>query len=338
MLIFLSVSLAFLFTDCVRDREIPIEPVLAPQIDDYARPVMIDTDMGFDDVVALLFLLARSDIDIKAITICTGGLVHGEAGIGNLRRLLWLTGRSAIPIGLGRSLSESEIEAFPDAWRSEADSMLTGHLPLVDETQTYPAAVSLMESTLEQATMHTELIALGPLDNVAGLLMTQSKALSRLSMITVMGGNLLVPGNAPGCNAEWNFYVSAASAQTVLRSHVPVTLVPLDATRQVPMTRDFYLRLKRQRSNARQELLYRLMTDRIDAISEGEYDFWDALASGVAVDWSLGTFKVMPVDVLQILERRGAMIEVEEGRAVRVMLGANRERFESIFLETLEQP
>jgi len=321
---------------CARPEKSVIEPVEAPPLQTLARPVIVDTDMGFDDVMALLFLLARPDIDIKAITVTPNGLAHGEMGVENLKRLLFLAGRPDIPIGLGRSTEDRNLPEFPETWRQEADSLLMDHLPPCTDSQPVHSALTLLKSVLEQVTRKTEWIALGPLQNVAEFVKTEPQLLPRLAMITVMGGALHVPGNAPGQSAEWNFYLDPGSANIVLQSNIPVTLVPLDATAQVPLSKPFFTQLSRNRNNGRRELLYRLMAERYEAICEGEYDFWDALAAAGALDWSLGTYRVMSLSVELVPDhRRGALHECEGNGNVRLMLGANRQKFESIFLETL---
>ena len=83
-------------------------------------PVVIDTDAGHDDLMAIAFLLARPDVHIEAIAT-NDGLAHVEAGAVNVLRLLALAGRRDIPVYIGGALPMRGTLAFPASWRKRAD-------------------------------------------------------------------------------------------------------------------------------------------------------------------------------------------------------------------------
>jgi len=79
-------------------------------------PVIIDTDAGSDDLMAIAFLLARHDLTIQAITVANG-LAHVRPGARNMARLLELAGRRDIPVYVGRSEPLEGHAEFPAGWR-----------------------------------------------------------------------------------------------------------------------------------------------------------------------------------------------------------------------------
>src|SRR5947207_14006988 len=85
-------------------------------------PVIVDTDAGTDDLMAIAFLLARPDIRVEAITVANG-LAHVDRGAANLIRLLTLAGELDIPVYAGRPSPMSGDRVFPEAWRSTSDML-----------------------------------------------------------------------------------------------------------------------------------------------------------------------------------------------------------------------
>src|SRR5215467_7764577 len=86
------------------------------------RAVIIDTDAGSDDLMAIAFLLSRGDIRVEGITI-VNGMAHVQAGGRNVLRLLELAGRRDIPVFLGRETPLSGNAEFPAAWRKASDDL-----------------------------------------------------------------------------------------------------------------------------------------------------------------------------------------------------------------------
>jgi inosine-uridine nucleoside N-ribohydrolase len=159
--------------------------------------------------------------------------------------------------------------------------------------------------------------------------------------ITIMGGAVDVPGNVPAAPIGWedangraevNFWVDAAAADVVLRSGVPVTLVPLDATNDTPADRPFFEALSKQPGTAASMLLASVWEDAPEWI-QGGYFLWDELAAVIAVDESVA-----------VLESRNLVVEHGDpatagwshddvaGGTIRVAISADREAFRSLFL------
>src|SRR5579859_3484491 len=91
-------------------------------------PIIIDTDAGSDDLMAIAFLLSRKDVKIEAITI-VDGLAHVPAGAANVLRLLELAGATAVPVYPGAQEPLERTAPFPAEWRRTSDTLPGVMLP-----------------------------------------------------------------------------------------------------------------------------------------------------------------------------------------------------------------
>ena len=82
-----------------------------------ATPVIIDTDMGSDDVMAISLLLSHREIPVEAITV-VNGLAHVSAGAANARRLVQASGQTSILVFEGRETPLQRTADFPREWRA----------------------------------------------------------------------------------------------------------------------------------------------------------------------------------------------------------------------------
>ena len=95
--------------------------------------------------------------------------------------------------------------------------------------------------------------------------------------------------------AEWNIYCDPHAARLVFESGAPITLVPLDATNDVPVTPEFVAQLEAEKSTPEAEFVAALLANNAESIASGSYYFWDPLAAVVMSDPRLVT--LTPRDV-----------------------------------------
>jgi len=321
---------------------IDFEPL--PQTDQQL-PVVIDTDMAADDWMAILFLLQRSDVQVKAITVTGAGEAHCEPGVRNALGLVALAGNDPIPVACGRETPLAGNQEFPQAWREGVDQLLGLQLPEGSNPDTTGNAVDLLVSTAETSPEKVVLLTLGPLTNVAEAIQQEPAFLENIQQIYIMGGALQVPGNVfysgvgiDNKDAEWNVFVDPLAAKIVIESGAPVTLVPLDATNQVPADLSFYRQLQSNRKTPEAEFIYQVLSNKLDMILPGVYYFWDPLVAAVAVDESIGYIKDGLVRVIaEPGVHSGATRLVKDGVPVRYAKSADNERFVFEFLRALNQ-
>ena len=133
-----------------------------------ARPVVIDTDLGADDVLALAWLVDRRELDIRAITVSGTGLVSCEAGVPVLRALLVALDATGPDVGCGSATARGSGTPFPAEWRAAADA---GHglelPPAPDAADPWRPAEQIIGEILDAAVDPVGILALGPLTTIA---------------------------------------------------------------------------------------------------------------------------------------------------------------------------
>jgi inosine-uridine nucleoside N-ribohydrolase len=302
-----------------------------------ATPVVIDTDMGSDDEMAIAVLLAHAEIPVEAITV-VNGLAHVPAGAANARRLVKASGRNSVLVLEGRETPLQRTADFPKEWRDASDAPLTGE-PAADGKSTERGEAWLARR-LKDAAHPVRILALGPLTNVA-LALAQANPRS-VEEIVIMGGAFRVPGNlgdggafkTSNTTAEWNFYVDPEAAARVFRAGVPIRVVPLDATSKVKLDAAF---VNRFRSNARGPLaaiVGKVLDGEREMIKQGIYYAWDPLAAAALLDANVATWTTVHVAMRLNGNETGRSV-IETGMAnARVAHDAKRDRFEELFIKT----
>jgi pyrimidine-specific ribonucleoside hydrolase len=315
----------------------PVVSVRTP--DPSARPVVIDTDMGPDDWMAILYLLQRDDVNVKAITVAGTGLTHCEPGTRNARGLLALAGYPTIPVACGSEKAVGEGHTFPAEWRKGADALQGLTLPDGGSVNPRLRASNLLVSLADRNRGKLDVIALGPLTNLSEAIEADPLFAARLAGIYVMGGAVDVPGNvSEAMHAEWNIYADPQAASNTLKSGAPVTLVPLDATNSVLVTTGFVARLEGRCTTASASFVYDLLRSNRVFVESGDYFFWDPMAAAILTDEGLATFQEIGLRVVENGSESGRTLRVDNSAKVRVAVKADGARFEELFLDTLAKP
>lgn len=210
--------------------------------DSPPRPVIIDTDPGIDDAIAILAALATPAFDIRGVTTVAGN-IGIETTTRNAGRILALARRGDIPVIAG-AVEPLARKGFDTAEIHGRDGL--GGVPF-PEPHAPPAgtdAAGWIAATLDAAQPGTfDILALGPLTNLALLLRDRPEAARRVGRIVAMGGTIDEPGNI-GPRSEFNLAADPEAAAAVLRSGLPVTLIPLDVTRRVRASRAYVASLR----------------------------------------------------------------------------------------------
>jgi inosine-uridine nucleoside N-ribohydrolase len=315
-----------------------------PELAADAQPILIDTDMAIDDWLAILYLLQRTDVDVRAITVTGAGEAHCGPGVQNALDLVTLAGRPEIPVTCGRETPLAGDRVFPPGWRDNVDALAGIEIPASPNRPQDQGAVELIGETIRGADGQLVIITLGPLTNLAEAFQGDPALASEVQAIYIMGGAFSVPGNVSnppemGIDnqaAEWNIYVDPQAAGLVVASGAPVTFVPLDASNHVPLDKAFYDRLAADRDTPEAEFVYQALTKNLGFVNSGRYYFWDPLTAAVAADESLATFEAGAVVVLEgDGPESGATRQDESGSPARWATTADSGRFKQQFLDVL---
>ena len=197
-----------------------------------ARPIIIDTDPGIDDAVAILLALASPELDLLGVAAVAGNLPLAATSR-NARAILELAGRRDIPVyaGCPRPIGPNRVDAVP----VHGEDGLGG-LGLPEPTappRPTHGVMYLVETLRRAAPASLTLCALGPLTNVAMALVMAPECATGIAELVIMGGG--TRGNVTPA-AEFNIHCDPEAAAIVFDSGVPITLVPLDVTREVRST------------------------------------------------------------------------------------------------------
>lgn len=310
-------------------------------------PFIIDTDAGVDDIIAITYLLQRPDIDIKAITIASDGSAHCLPAMHNLLGLLQLMKHAPIPMACGRNTPLAGGHHFPPSVIQESDT-LAGTAKLLPKVKLPKSqqAVDLFINTLMQAKQPITVLAIGPLTNLAEALQKEPQIKSHIQSIYIMGGAISVPGNIVevdasihNYDAEWNVFIDPLAADIVFNQNIPVVLVPLNVTSQLPIDEYFYERLKKAHHSPAAKYIFTLFKNNLHNLRSNTWDFWDPLAAVIASDNSIATFKEQRVKVVLFPEERsGATVnDKDNGQTLRVVIAADKKRFKTDLLDILNR-
>ena len=278
------------------------------------RHVVFDTDLAFDDIMALLYLLQRDDVAIDAVTVTGTGEAHCDPGVRNAKALLALGGSPHTPVACGRETPLQGSNAFPDEWRAAVDDLSMIDLPDVDGVADPRGAEKLLLDTLDG---DATLITLGPLTNVAMALRADPELGDRVPEFIAMAGAIDTGGNTPNGVAEYNVWVDPLAAREVIEG-MDVTLVPLDATEDVPFTSFFVDTLDEHLATPEAEAVRAIIAANEEIFTQGGYQFWDTLATALLFRPELATWEEANVLVTDSLDAGAGWIDrSDQGSPVR---------------------
>ena len=196
--------------------------------------IILDTDPGIDDALALFLALASPEVTLEAITTVQGN-VSIEHTTHNALTLLTLAGRADIPVACGSA--EPLIRKRVDAAHVHGDNGL-GNIALPEPTvaPVEQQAIDLIIDKIMRDPGEITLVAIGPLTNIALAVRREPRIAQHVREVVVMGGAVRVPGN-DSPSAEFNILADPHAAHIVFHAGWPIRLVSLDVTTRTLMQR-----------------------------------------------------------------------------------------------------
>lgn len=307
------------------------------------RPLIVDSDLGNDDVLALLFLMQHPGVELQAITVVGTGLAHCEPGVRNTHGLLELAGYADIPVSCGGEEPLDAEHAFPASWRTATDRLWGLGLPLNDRQPDPRPAPELLAELLASQEQPIPVLALGPLTNLAEVFSAHPEVIGKIERLYYIGGAVEVPGNVydeslglDNRTAEWNVYADPLATRQVFESGVPITLIPLDATNHVPVSMPLFRLLQSHHPTRPATFTFNIFYINQGWIQTGFYYLWDTLASAVFTNPEVAEYREYK---LQVITERGPdygrLLDSPAGAAVTVATSPDRQRFEELFLRVI---
>lgn len=194
-----------------------------------AKRILIDTDPGIDDSLAILLALASPELSLEGLSV-----VHGncslEQAVANGLSILELANASRVPLAKGCELPLVQPSLL--APETHGNSGLGyANLPKPRSRPTVQHGSDLLIEKIMSNPGEFTLVAIGPLTNVALAIRKEPRMVDALKELIIMGGAIRHEGNTTAL-AEFNTYVDPHAAHIVYHAGIPITLVPLDVTYQ----------------------------------------------------------------------------------------------------------
>jgi purine nucleosidase/pyrimidine-specific ribonucleoside hydrolase len=213
-------------------------------------PIILDDDGSQDGMTAWAYILANPKYEVKAMTI-SQGIARPEIFANNVEKMLGRLNVTGIPVGIGRSTPLAGSNEFPSFIRDGSDTFWS---PFVTLPATAPAverrnAVELIIETIKSSPVPVDILATGPLTNIAEALRLDPTIIGNISTLQIMGGAVFVPGNltvlpdppfSTNTAGEFNIWIDPVAAQEVFdagNNGLRIQLTPLDATNKISFSR-----------------------------------------------------------------------------------------------------
>jgi pyrimidine-specific ribonucleoside hydrolase len=306
-----------------------------------ATPVVIDTDPGLDDAIAIMLALASPEVDVLGITTVAGNTTV-ENTTHNALRLLDTLGIQDIPVAAGadRPLVRPAREAIDHVHGPNG----FGGLDLETNREPDPRhAVEFLRDTLLAADRPVTVIALAPLTNIALLLATYPAIAGRIERIVLMGGSVKSGNVTPA--AEFNIHCDPEAAKRVFAADVDRVMVGLDVTDQAILLPSDWNQLPK--GSPITELVGKLVlgyTPYHDSLFGFEHTIQhDALAVAAAIDPDILVTTRLYVDVvcdsaqttgMTLADNRGGRSD-SKGPFTEVALEVDIDRFKRLLISRL---
>jgi inosine-uridine nucleoside N-ribohydrolase len=260
-----------------------------------ARKVILDTDPGADDAMAILLALNSPELDVKALTVVAGNVVV-EQGVQNALKLVSLAGRCDVPVarGAGHPLAQELTTAeFFHGQNGLGNVELSASACHADPRFAPDLIIQLVHEYPHQIT----LVPIGPLTNIALAIAKDPSIVPLVKEVVLMGGSIS-GGNATAA-AEANIHNDPEAARAVFEAGWPLTMVGLNVTERTLFKRADLNRLAQThgRENDFAVGVLGFMVGLAERLGGQGAPMHDPLAVGAAIDRGLITTQDMRVEI-----------------------------------------
>lgn len=194
--------------------------------------IIIDTDPGVDDALALMMTVRSAMFDILGVTtVCGNSTVENSTR--NAKFILNAIGENSLPIyqGAGQPL----VRALRQAVVHGDDGLLGMNTLSVGDVVSNGDAVDFILDMIRKFPNEVTIIAIGPLTNIAAAITQAPTIMSKVQKIIIMGGAFAVAGNMNN-GAEFNFFVDPDAARIVCNFPIDKIVIPLDVCNKAVIT------------------------------------------------------------------------------------------------------
>jgi inosine-uridine nucleoside N-ribohydrolase len=276
--------------------------------------VIIDTDPGIDDTMAILLALNSPELKVEALTVVPGN-VDSRQGLENALKVLSLANRCDIPVARGAHHPLNQKLITAQYWHGK-NGLADVELPASNCKADSRFGPDLIIETVHKCPHEVTLIPVGPLTNIALSVSKDPSIVGLVKDIVIMGGSIS-GGNVDGA-AEANIYNDPEAAAIVFNAGWMVTMIGSDSGERTIITRNHLAALQSQHG-PESDFVAKLVDFYLTQSEKSGYHgaaMYDPLAVATVIDPTLVTLKDMHIDV----ENKG---EFTRGETVANRMGYN---------------
>jgi pyrimidine-specific ribonucleoside hydrolase len=260
------------------------------------RRIIIDTDPGIDDALAIFLALRSPELKVEAVTPVAGN-VPLDMTLANALRLVEIAGRTDVPVAAGAS--HPLVRRLATAGHVHGVNGLAGvDFPEAKIKPVHETAPELIRRVVRENPGEITIVAVGPLTNVALALRADPELASMIPAIAIMGGSLSGGNMTPA--AEFNLYVDPEAARIVFDANIPLTMVGLDVTRKCRVSEQHIKQLEAA-NNPVSQAAGKIMRATYEHLRQGgeitDIELHDALTVASLIDHDVITRKDYYVEV-----------------------------------------
>jgi purine nucleosidase len=259
------------------------------------KKVIIDTDPGTDDSVAIMLALNSPELDVRALTVVPGNVVAAQ-GLENALRMVSLANRCDIPVAGGAQHPLFQKLITAEFWHGR-NGLANVELPASKCKADARFGPDLIIQMVHQYPHEITLLPIGPETNIALAVLKDPSIVPLVKGVIVMGGS--ISGGNVNAAAEANIYNDPEAAQIVFQAGWPLTMAGLDVGNMTLFTRRHLAQLAKTHGpeNDFMVQINTFLVDLSEKFGEAGSPMYDSLAIGAAIDPTIMKTKAMHVDV-----------------------------------------
>jgi purine nucleosidase len=297
----------------------------------YAAPrkIILDTDPGTDDAMAMMLALHSPELEVRAITVVPGNVTAAQ-GLENALRLVSLANRCDIPVAAGAQHPLFQKLITAEFWHGR-NGLANVELPPSKCKVDARFGPDLIIQMVHAAPHEITLVPVGPLTNIALAVLKDPSIVPLVKEVILMGGS--ISGGNVNASAEANIYNDPEAARIVFQAGWPLTMVGLDVGDKTLLTQKYLDQLGSTHGPVN-DFIYKVAKYLVDLSAQFGWTgtpMYDPLAVGVAVDATLVKAPEMHVDVETTgVFTRGETVANRHGTVERNVLHGDHYMIEGI--------
>jgi purine nucleosidase len=283
------------------------------------RKVIIDTDPGTDDAMAIMLALNSPELDVRAFTVVPGNVTAAQ-GLENALKMVSLANRCEIPVAAGAQHPLFQKLVTAEFWHGK-NGLANIELPRSKCNVDKRWGPDLIIEMVHAAPHEITLVPVGPLTNIALALQKDPSIAPLVKEVIIMGGS--ISGGNVNAAAEANIYNDPEAAQIVFQAGWPLTMVGLDVGNKTLLSRKHLEQLGKTHGPVN-DFIYgvaKYLIELSEKFGNAGTPMYDPLAVGVAIDATIVKAPLMRVDVETVgVYTRGETVANRSGAIERNVL------------------